>query len=187
MQNHAKYLRRTLESMPEWPVKAARDERRKVIHPKLLAAIDAWDGKSSLVVLGPTGAGKTTGMVELVITLATRQAWPLCPVPLFAKARDLTQAWRGSKLGAEVDPECVDAAKSARLLLLDDLGQEPNDPQRVLWAIADARYDRRTPTIVTSGLRVDGLTTRYEDAFLRRFEEACGKDSGRVVDLWGQP
>jgi DNA replication protein DnaC len=125
-------------------------------------------------------------MVEAVIDLGSRQQWPFAPIACFTKALTLTQAWRGQKLGDEVDPECVAAAKRSPLLLLDDVGQEANDQQNVLMGIADHRYDGRKPSIVTSGLQLPALLERYSEAWVRRWLDACGKDSGQVVDLWAK-
>jgi DNA replication protein DnaC len=182
----ANLVKKALADLPRWATRASDQDRRAAIHPKLLKAIDNWDGKRSLVLLGPTGLGKTTSLVEATFRRIAREYdltnWP---VPTFTKAATLTQAWRTTKLGEdEIDAPIVTTAKTCPLLFIDDIGQEANDPQATLMGIADARYDRGRITIVTSGLKLDSFIERYGDAFLRRFMDAGGKDSGKVIDLW---
>jgi DNA replication protein DnaC len=182
----AKAVLKSLQSMPKWAVAATEAERRAAIHPKLLKEIDRWDGKRSLVILGPTGLGKTTGFVELTLQIVARDGVPKqWQVPAFYKAAELAQSWRTTKLGEDaIDAPCVTTAKTCQLLFIDDIGQEPNDPQAALMGIADARYDKGLISVVTSGLPYESFVKQYGDFFVRRFGDAAGKDSGLVIDLW---
>lgn len=182
----AAIMSKALAVLPKWATRAPDHERRAAIHQKLLRQVDIWDGKRSLVILGPTGLGKTTALVELAFQGIAHEIDPLRWVaPAFHKATELTQAWRTTKLGEDaIDAPCVTTAKGCPLLFIDDIGQEPSDPQAALMGIADTRYDKGLVSVVTSGLTLDAFMARYGDAFIRRFMDAGGKDSGKVVDLW---
>jgi hypothetical protein len=173
---------------------------------KFLPLAEAWHWDSgNLLVLGPTRAGKTSG-VALLIRLAMQRAsgsthkfdaterrfWGGCADHLelaelirWQSCRDLTTAVREFPLGQGA-PEAVQRCQHARLLVLDDVGA--GDDKATLERILNTRYERRWPTITTSGLTSRELVTTFGEALVRRMAERAGK-SGQIVDLFpkGQP
>lgn len=114
----------------------------------------------SAVLLGPTGCGKSSAAALLVRralaefeesggerrAAATDLVW--------SRATELAVAERRHALGAG-EAEVLVRAKRAGLLVLDDLGlEETGAILPILWA----RYDEGLATIVTTGLRAEGLT-----------------------------
>lgn len=163
-------------------------EGGEVHSARILAAVDGWRwGHGSLVLLGPTGIGKTTAAVALVSRLVSeasalpsghRRARAAHSV-LFTSAQRLANARRESGLGIG-RPSLVERACRVRLLVIDDLGAEPPGDVEI-GAILDERYGSQRPVVVTAGLTKGDLATRYSAAFLRRVRE-CGRREGVVVE-----
>ena len=101
----------------------------------------------------------------------------------FAKAADLGAARRCHALG-EGEPEALQDAVDAELLLLDDLGQDEKR-NNTMMDVLDARYDACRPTLVTSGFTVEQLGERYGQALVRRIVECNG--AGKIVNLLKAP
>jgi len=78
--------------------------------------------------------------------------------------------------------EQVQELKRARVLVLDELGYE-RFPE-LLLEVLGARHDACRPTVVTSGLAIAAIDSRYGDATVRKILEI---GSGVVVDCWEQP
>lgn len=183
-----------------------RPELERRTPPKLLPIVQAWDWDSgNLLVLGPTRAGKTSG-VALLVRLAMQRAagssdkfdaterrfWGGCQdhfglaeLIRWQSCRDLTTAVREFPLGHGA-PEAIQRCQHARLLVLDDVGA--GDDKATIERILNARYERRWPTITTSGLTSRELVATFGEALVRRMAERAGK-SGQIVDLFpkGQP
>lgn len=138
---------------------------------RFIRAVEAWSPSGGgLVLLGPTGCGKTTAAVHLVRRLlATRED---ATSTAFVLARDLVS-----------DPALVDRARRVRYLVLDDLGRE-HDPRGVLFGVLDHRHTRY-PTIVTSGIRAEDLQDYYKGAFVRRLAEYRGRPV-RMVSIFAE-
>jgi hypothetical protein len=168
---------------------------------KLLPIAEAWDWESgNLLVLGPTRVGKTSGVALLVRLLMqraagstgkfdtkTRKFWGGCSdrVELaelirWQSCRDLTTALREYPLGQGA-PEAIQRCQHARLLVLDDVGA--GDDKATLERILNDRYERRWPTITTSGLTSRELVTTFGEALVRRMGERAGK-AGQIVNLF---
>jgi DNA replication protein DnaC len=180
--------RRTLhviDSLPTWPVQADTNKRRAHMHEAFHAATEAYDASTSLALIGPTSSGKTLGTIHAIFRLIERgiteqRRWP---VPTFTKATQLAIARKQTRLG-EGEAELVTKALAADLFILDDLGQEAPNGDTAIWDVVDGRYDKGLPTLITSGLTVDELTTRYGEAFVRRLVQAGGK--GRIVSAFAK-
>lgn len=139
-------VRATWERVP-------RGAHRHGTRPAYLAAIDAWMPGQPLVLLGPTGAGKTTAVARLVARLCREardvggEALALARSTLWVRADELTVAG-----GADRDAGATKLllrAQQCRLLVLDDLAS----PSKTLLRILQLRYDARRATIVTAGVR----------------------------------
>jgi DNA replication protein DnaC len=169
--------------LPRWLTRRSAEERLSVVAPEIREAIAGWNQRRrNLLLLGPTGRGKTTAIAHLWLEMWTdgfsRARRPLDA--LWAKATELANARRGHPLG-EGDPHIVTEAKRVGLLLLDDLGSEVR-VDATIWEILDARYDGGALTVVTSGLPLAELVTRYSEAVVRRVVE--GETAGQIVDVF---
>lgn len=154
----------------------------KLCAPKLRSAVTQWKReRGSLVLLGPSGAGKTIAMVALARRLLDEtvrsggRRWAFARRMLFTTGAALSRARIEHGLGIGEAP-LVARAIGCSLLLLDELGYL--DSGTVVAEIICARdYDNR-PAIVTSGLTRDQLDEKYGLATVRKLCER-----GRVVDL----
>lgn len=183
LQRLARKTLRAFAGFPGWPMDRTTAERLPRIQKTIRQAVEAWTQPAGpLLIVGPSRAGKTTGMVHGAITLVERSIverkyWP---VPMFARAVDLANARRKHGLGAG-DPPLIEQASTAQLLLLDDLGQEVKWDS-TMFEVADARYAAGLPTWTTSGLTFQQLTDRYGEAHTARLLESGTK--GRLVSVF---
>lgn len=158
-----------------------RDLYRRQASSKLDDACGNWAG-GSLILLGSTGSGKTASMSRLARRLCGRavklggKSADLVSSSVWLRADDLTGF--GGQTDDEFARRMLFRAERCRLLFLDDLATGSKTLHRVL----QKRYDRKLPTIVTSG----ALTTREfverigGQAPMRWLMEA-GKQPGKVV------
>jgi DNA replication protein DnaC len=191
-QMRAMYLADASASLPAWPWArfGAPDYERAVAKSGavLAAAGKAWRRhNNNLVLLGPTGCGKTATVVAMAYRMvesaerATTSAKDLAFVAglRFISAKDIATARREHKLGAGESP-LEHSAQVATLLILDELGYEPQT-DTAIPDIIDARYRAQLPIIVTCGLTEAELASRYGDATKRRLCQI-----GRVVSAHPQ-
>ena len=164
---------------PRWPRLATPEDRKAAMKPALATAAEAWDG-SGLLLLGPTGAGKTTAVVHAAECLIRRsiEQKKLPPAIRYTKATTLNAARRQHALGQGEAPE-ITRAIGAQVLVIDDLGQE-KAADDVWYTILDARYEADRATVVTSGFPLPALHERYGEHLVRRVVEA-GDSAGRIV------
>jgi DNA replication protein DnaC len=164
-----------------------------VVHPgidrRVYKAARAWKRRAgNLLMLGPTGVGKTAcahAIARRILTTALNanelddnDRSFACSLRWYAASK-LALARRQTPLG-EGEARAVEDAGDASLLVIDELGFEAV-LDGTLFDVVNARYERRVPTIVTSGRREESLAERYGDAFLRRLREL-----GTVVDVHPQ-
>jgi DNA replication protein DnaC len=70
------------------------------------------------------------------------------------------------------DPDTFESMKSAKVLIIDDLGQEDEDIARALRECLDARKSRRgRVTVITTNLTEALLLERYGEAVRDRMRE----------------
>ena len=151
--------------------------------PRLKDALRTWVGES-LLVLGPTGSGKTA----LCLALCLREARKSRSV-VWCSGRSLLQSQRRHPLG-QGDPPEYERARDARLLVVDDPDWERQSDADQLFAEVCADRERESrPLLVTSGATLEEFTARYGGAVLRRVTESSrdsdGKATGRIVDCHG--
>lgn len=158
--------------LPRWAVAQTTEARRRAIKPQLLAAMNQWTPANNLLLMGPTGDGKSVGAAHLVIILVAR--WldndGNCYLPkrvCWAPATALEMARRAHPLG-QGDAPLVKEAMAADLLVLDDLGQETERGDTAIWDVVDSRYTAELPTVTTTGLTRAQLEDRYRAQFIRR-------------------
>lgn len=129
---------------------------------------------TSLVLVGPPGVGKThlaAGIVRAITNhqdveyTAARDAmkdgdpWPRVPVsPMWANVADLIVNLRMQMDGPLDDRDAAVTVRELRrhpdLVVLDDLGREKVSDWtgELVYALVNARYENRLPTLVTSNL-----------------------------------
>jgi DNA replication protein DnaC len=179
---------RVLEALPRvhW-VDVADPEFLRRVHPDLATFAREHDPREhgSALLLGPSGCGKTLAIVGLAhrLVAAARASFTEAEIQWIAAAHwttahALIRARRETPLGRGEAP-AIERAMESTLLLLDELGCEP--ASEVIFEIADQRYSRRLPTIVTSGRTLAAFAGRYGDALVRRLAES---GVGRLLDVY---
>ncbi len=200
--DHLKRLRHVLEQLPS-NTRGPLDELRSRTPAKLLNLVSRWGwGGPNLLLLGPTRVGKTSGAALLVRLMleqgaastaefapADRRFWGGCRSSFeladlirWQSCRDLTSAVREFPLGHGT-PEAIQRCQHARLLVLDDVGA--TDDRGALERVLNARYERRWPTLTTSGLTSAQLVGALGDALVRRMSERAGM-AGLIVNLFSE-
>lgn len=147
---------------------AAVWEQHPDVRPDLEAHIGGGDLLGNLVLIGPTGTGKTwtaAAILRLVIFEAAR-------LPVFITASDLLATLRP---GGPAQLQHY-LAPQAEVLFLDDVGAERPTEWSIeqLSSIIDHRWTNQNPTVVTSNLEPDALA---EHLGARAWSRLTGSDS----------
>ncbi len=164
-------LERGMRSVPAAYAWAALDapelSKRVTGRPGVKDAPEAVLGAARVVFVGGAGMGKTSLAVALY-----RYALPkVRGSGLFVGAFRLAEARAKQRLGEE--SPLLAAATSVRILLLDDVGNEPKTEMSSLAGVVFERHDEERPTWITTAFSPDELARRYGDGFARRvFERA---------------
>lgn len=188
-QRHARGIeaREIRERLPRFLQAPTSAELAARCHPRLLAAAQAWQwGGGDLFLCGPTGCGKSTAAGYLFRRLLGQavvrgaEDWERSQWLRWHSAADVAFARRSHPLG-HGDPPAIVEACNARLWFLDDAGWESDVTETAL--ILNERYERRWPTVITTGKTRAELTAHYGAAVVRRLREAGGKRA-TVVDCF---
>lgn len=168
-----------------------RDLEARVPEKDFVAAALGWRrGAGNLLLLGPTGSGKSTASAiafHVQLSIGVREggeAWEMAQRMAWFGAGDLAEARKEHPLGRGEAPEIVTASR-ARLLVLDDAGWD-RDPLAVTTVLA-ARYEAQLPTIITSGMTEDELRKHYGAAIMRRATEVGGVGAGIMARFPREP
>lgn len=173
--NREGFLQRTIETTDRRvPV---RFREATADHPDIAAWCAEFSSAStSLLILGPTGVGKTHLAFGAIRDLAARGVavkWLALTAPdLYARLRP--------RDGVDGEGE-FQAIASAELLLLDDLGAAKASEwtEEVNYRLVNHRYDRALPMLLTSNLPAvakDGkpdLRTVLGERVMSRLTEMC--------------
>jgi hypothetical protein len=124
------------------------------------------DGRTPFVVIvGPTGSGKTTLALMMPIALALRSGVTRLERPMFVHADEVCSARRFAKLGDE--PDVLYRARTKRLVIIDDvIGQK--DEAGDLYRVIRHREEQGMPTIITAGFNRNEAASAYGEQFARR-------------------
>lgn len=146
--------------------------------PELLRIVThaAWTRDTgSALIIGPTDFGKTRMLAAIghrVLDYAVKVGWSQPDMMRFAQGVRYISALDIGEARAQTrwqEPECIREAKSATLLLLDEVGWEdarfdPNAIRNILRARFDPVWK---PTIVASGMTYKELEKRYGEPTVR--------------------
>jgi len=169
--------------VPRLALQAARAPKDS----EALKAARTWwasKGAPSLVLVGEVGLGKTTACAWLALEVGRAWGWntgsrvTADEAPLvWLDGPRLSQLSRYDVEAAEV----LDAAATARLLVVDDAGREGNRPAvEALSDVLTERLDRGRRTALSTNLRGDAFKARYGAPLADRLRAA-----GHVVGLRG--
>lgn len=121
--------------------------------------------RSSLMLVGGTGTGKTALAKVLVQAIAVRNTWPA-----FLSMAKLERM-------CSEDNTWLDEVARTSFLVLDDVGTESREVKlygnsRMLFnELLFERYDRRLPMIVTTNLSLKDFDLRYGEKVASRVRE----------------
>ncbi len=176
--------------VPDWLRGQAEDLRLRISDDRLVDAVMCWEWGPNLLLMGPTGLGKTTAAALLWRRLVVRgvqaggQEWARARRLVWCAAERLPEARARHPLGHGEVPEMA-AAYAASLLVLDDLDQE-KAVRPWVSRILKSRYDAGAPTVLTTGLDARELTETFGAAIVRRMRETGGQRA-LVVDAFKAP
>lgn len=151
-------------------------------HPGVTTWADAYrndpDNTPSLLLLGPTGTGKTWQAYAALRLAATHPR----PHPGVGYRTIGWQAGTHADLLASLRPnsrndteETFKQLRTVQLLLIDDLGVAKNSEwvEDITYRLVNGRYEQMMPTIFTSNLAVDQLRDALGDRIASRLAETC--------------
>jgi DNA replication protein DnaC len=151
-----------------------------VIYAEMLAEglIEA-DGeeKAGLMLVGTTGTGKTT--LASCIFRARVEAGQSAVWVDFNDFVSKIRATYSDGYSGPSQGEIINAAASAQFLLLDDLGSLTRgkafaeDAIEAIRTIANNRWAKKLPTVITSNLLKDQLYTQFGDRVMSRLLGLC--------------
>lgn len=167
------------QTLPRWPwARLGNTPWEQRANQRLLSVLRAWMPSKSMLLLGPTGSGKTSGVVARVHELGEHarrwadEVWstrcPVCPT-LYATELELVQARRRHPLG-HGEPPVVAHAMAVPCLILDEVGATRD---LLTHEVLDARMRRGLPTVALAGWPKAELAERVGDACYRRLEQGA--------------
>jgi hypothetical protein len=135
-------------------------------------------GAERLLFLGPTGSGKTSLMAALFHELVDLASDPDVPQRVANKARGARfmhayELSTDNRKRAKVNPRpTLDEGRQASVLVVDDLGKDPDAFKSAVDEVLHARHACGLPTWITTGLDPGELFARYPTLARRLVERA---------------
>jgi hypothetical protein len=168
-QRHAAVsaLEKTIPDSYRWARFSAPELRQRVPAPAFAWAEDAWQ-HDRVCLMGASRAGKTSLAVAMLRRWVSHANRPAAFVHAYrlGVARIIHPAGHG-------EPELVEFAMRAPLVLIDDLGGERDHTHSALPDVLVERHAENRPTWVTTGLTREQLVKRYGQGIVARvFERA---------------
>jgi DNA replication protein DnaC len=160
-------LEKTIPASYRWSRFSAPELRQRVPALALAFAQDAWR-HDRVCLMGASRAGKTSLAVAMLRRWASHASRPSAFVHAYrlGVARILHPAGHG-------EPELVESAMRAPLVLIDDLGGERDHAHSAIPDVLVERHAENRPTWVTTGLTREQLVKRYGQGIVARvFERA---------------
>jgi hypothetical protein len=160
-----------LRSVPphyRWARFSAPELAERVVEPGAIRAGQAVCQHPRVCLVGPSRSGKTSLAVAMLWRRVSERARPasFIPVHRLGLARIQHAAGHG-------EPEIIERAMTAPLVLLDDVGCERDSGMNPLPDIVFERHAAHRPTWITTGLSHEQLVKRYgAGAVSRLFDQA---------------
>jgi DNA replication protein DnaC len=156
---------------------AGAELARRVKDPKAIALVRAAcvPETDRIVLVGAPGVGKTSLAAAAMRELSGQRTH----VGVYVDARSLAFARSHSRLGAEA--ELVRQVVDAEILLLDDLGLDPDVHHSAIPDVVYQRHAACRTTIVTTSLTDAESAARFGAGVARRLFEAV--DGALVLEL----
>jgi DNA replication protein DnaC len=160
-------LEKTIPASYRWAHFSAPELRQRAPAAAFAWAEDAWR-HDRVCLMGASRAGKTSLAVAMLRRWVSHASRPAALVHAYrlGVARILHPAGHG-------EPEVVEFAMRAPLVLIDDLGGERDHALSALPDLLVERHAENRPTWVTTGLTREQLVKRYGQGIVARvFERA---------------
>ena len=133
------------------------------VHMASITALQEWEpSQGGIIILGPSGAGKTTAL------------W--CIFQAMERRKINVDYWSAVELGKELSKCARDIEASTHLtrkavLMIDDFGKERITPAAasMWWELINRRYEAKLPVVIT---------TRYKGS---EFESRIGEKGDPVI------
>lgn len=176
------------ESLPDWPWCRVGDPEFEALRaktPELFEPVLAWTIEGgSMVLLGGTGLGKTAvvrAKARRILDAGESGKLPEDKMRVaiglrFVSVADIAKARRNHPFG-QGDPPILRMAYESPLLILDELGREPQGDTSI-FELIDARYRAKLTTFITSNMLKKDLPARYTESGSRRITSL-----GRVIEI----
>lgn len=136
---------------------------------------------TGLLLIGPTGTGKTTLLAMLLNELIATHAAAV----VYQSAPDLLVRFKKtySADSTETEGALLDALGAADLLILDDLGAAKGGEwaEGLLYLLVDGRYRRKRPIVATSNLSIGDLAQAIGQRTVSRLAQYC-----RIIQVQGE-
>ncbi len=160
-------LERTIPGAYRWARFSAPELRQRVPAPAIAWAQGAWQHER-LCLMGAARTGKTS----LAVAMLRRWAADAGKPATFVHAHKLGVA-RLLHPAGHGEPEVVELAMRAPLVLVDDLGGERDHAMSAVPDVIVERHAENRPTWVTTGMTREQLVKRYGQGVVARvFERA---------------
>lgn len=153
--------------------------------PGFKPLVDNYRPETSHILIGETGAGKSTACVHIVRNLLKKAAVEGGRDFWFARRIYWTRADKVTTAGgSDGDSEIIRRSETASLLILDDYSV----PSKTLLGVLQERFDRQRPLIVTSGaVDMTQLADKLGGAAVVRWILQTGKQDGNQIWLPSGP
>lgn len=152
------------------PVAGGERVRGSALVSAARRTVEEIDDRRVVILVGPSGSGKTSLAVAIGTELVERDPSRSF---LFVDAYELQEADKPRFGGAQFESSLIADAKSADVLVLDELGAErmPRDRASVAAEILHHRHKNGLVTLVATPHRSATLRSLYGDGILRRFAD----------------